>query len=98
MAGSVYGLWLARRKEAFYHLSQEEQAAMMSKRNENLAQVGGKDLPGYQAYSSEWEMFGIVEYPSAEAQQEHELFCDSLDWKRYFDMKIVCGIKMPEQT
>ena len=96
MAGPVYGLWLARRKEAYYQLSQEEQAALMTKRNENLAQVGGKDFPGYLAYSAPWEMFGMVEYPSAEAQREHEIFCDSIGWKRYFEMMIVCGVAAPD--
>ena len=96
MGGPVYGLWLANTKEAFFQLSQAEKDALMAKRNANLAQVGGKDIPGYKLYAAPWELFGIVEYPNAEALREHELFCNSLDWRRYFEMTIMCGEKSPE--
>lgn len=96
MSKKVYGLWLGKTHEAFYQLSKEEQEEMMKKRNQNLAEVGGKDVFGYTAFASEWEMFGMVEYPNVGAQMEHELFCDSIGWKRYFTVKVISGIQSDE--
>ena len=65
------------------------------KRNEHLAQIGGKDIGAYRAYNSEWAYFGIVEYPNADAQQEHEIFCGNLGWGQYVDQTLVLGIEIP---
>ena len=73
MAGPVCKMFHARWKEAWFQLSKEERASIFGKLEEAMKKVGGKSmLIADSSWNSEQSWFwGVEEYPSIEAVQEH---------------------------
>lgn len=99
MAGPVYKLWMSKSNEAWYQLSEEERDAMNAKAQACLEEVGGKSLimctPGWA--SEEWMLFGVEEFPSIEAVQQHTLDLFNMGHFRYLESKSMLGIKWPPE-
>jgi hypothetical protein len=73
MAKSVYFLYLAKTRPSWFQLPEKEQAAMVAKLRQSVADVGGKSLisPDCSWSSGRWDLFGVEEYPNIEALQKH---------------------------
>jgi len=73
MAGPVYKFWRMRPKGAWYQLSEEEQNAHMTKLEEALEKVGGKETIACTTIwaDEQWLLYGVEQFPSIEAVQEH---------------------------
>jgi hypothetical protein len=97
MAGPVYKLWMTKPTEAWYQLSEEEQEGVMATAQASLEEVGGKLLlrctPGWA--SEEWMLFGVEEFPSIEAVQQHTMTLFEAGHFRYTEGKSMLGIKWP---
>ena len=95
MAQSVYSLFLLKASEAWYQLSEEEQAALMAKVDESREKVGGKIVVTCDSsWSSEqWPAFGVEEFPDIEAVQKHAQELNELNWFRYVETMTILGTK-----
>jgi hypothetical protein len=93
-----YKLFLGRPTEAWYQLSEEEQADLMDKVIGLVEQAGGKTVSVCDSgWSSEqWLGFGVEEFPDIEAVQKHTEGLDELDWFRYIETMTFLGSKMEE--
>jgi hypothetical protein len=98
MAQSVFKTFRLRFKEPWFMLSKEEQDALLGKLGEALTKVGGKGvLMCESAWASEqWWFWGVEEYPSVEAIQEHTRLLTELNWMRYCDSETLLGTAMTE--
>jgi hypothetical protein len=96
MAGPIYKLWTARRTEAWYALSEEERQAIQAKVTESSDRVGCKIvIICDSAWSTEQALsYGVEEFPSAEAVQEHTQDLIDLDWFRYVESTSILGTKI----
>ena len=97
MAQPVYKMFYARMKEAWYQLSKEEQDLLFGKLEAALKQVGGKSVITCDStWSSEkWLFWGVEEFPSIEAIQEHAELLGDLNWFRYCDSETLLGADLP---
>lgn len=95
MTKPVYRLWMARRTEAWYQLSDEERNEIMARLGESFERVGGKmTIICDSAWSTEqYTTFGVEEFPSSEAAQEHTDDLLALDWFRYVESTSILGTK-----
>jgi hypothetical protein len=95
MAGSIYKLWMARRTEAWYQLSDEAQQSLLEKVSASSHRVGCRIvIICDSAWSSEQALsFGVEEFPSVEAIQEHTQDLIDLDWFRYVESTSILGTK-----
>jgi len=82
-----------RLTEACYQLSDEELANLWAKVEESLEKVGGKWVVVCSTLSSEWQFFGVKEYPDIEAHQKHIEDLHKLDWFRYVESPSMLGTK-----
>jgi hypothetical protein len=93
MAGPVYKMFYLRLKEAWFQLSKEEQGQLLGKLGEALKKVGGKSVimcdSGWA--SEKWWVWGVEEFPSIEAIQEHARLLAELNWMRYCDSETLLG-------
>ncbi len=98
MAGPIYKLFLGKMSEAWYQLSQEEQADLLAKVEEALEKVGGKStLVCDSSWTSEqWPFFGVEEFPDIEAVQKHAELLNELNWLRYIEGMSVLGTEYQE--
>ena len=96
MAQSIYKLWQARFREAWYQLSEQEQQRLLTQGAEALNTVGGKELVICTAsWSSErWPFFGLEEFPDMEAVQRYEQLLTDLNWARYMDSRSTLGTEL----
>jgi hypothetical protein len=97
MAGPIYKIYMFRPTEAYYQSSEEEREAVMAKNEEAFTKAGGKDIVTCNsAWSNEqWMVFGVSEYPSVEAVQEHVAAQTELNWFRYVESYTLLGTKWP---
>jgi hypothetical protein len=99
MAGPVYKLWMTKPTEAWYQLSEEERERVDATALASLEKVGGKPLirctPAWA--SEEWMLFGVEEFPSIEAVQQHALDLFNAGHFRYLECKSMLGIKWPPE-
>jgi len=95
---AVYKLFLGRPTEAWYQLSEEEQADLMDKVTGLLERAGGKTviLCDSSWSSEQWQFFGVEEFPDIEAVQKHTADLDELDWFRYGETMTLLGSKVEE--
>jgi hypothetical protein len=95
MAGPIYKLWMFKYTDAWYQLSEEEQAAHFSRLQEAYEKVGGKMfIACSSAWSAEqWVMFGLDEFPDIEAVQEFTELLLEQDHFRYIESMSVLGTK-----
>ena len=96
MAGPVYKMFYARMKEAWYQLSKEEQDLLFEKLEDAMKQVGGKSVVTCDSTwnSEKWLFWGVEEFPSIEAIQEHAKLLGDLNWLRYCDSETLLGTAM----
>jgi hypothetical protein len=95
MAGPMHKLWMARRTEAWYALSEEERQSLTAKVTKSSDRVGCKIViicdstwPSEQALS-----LGVEEFPDAEAIQQHSQGLIDLDWFPYVESGSILGTK-----
>ena len=95
MAGPIYKLFLVKPEEAWYPLSEEEQADLFAKVAASLEKAGGKTVISCDtSWSSEqWPFFGVEEYPDIEAVQKHAEELQKLNWFRYCESMTFLGTK-----
>ena len=95
---AVYKLFLGRFAEAWYQLSEEEQADLMDKVTGLLEQAGGKTviLCDSSWSSEQWQFFGMEEFPDIAAVQKHTADLNELDWLRYVESMTLLGSKVEE--
>jgi hypothetical protein len=102
MAGPVYKLFLVKgRSEAWHQLSQEEKDSLMAKHDESFEKAGGKPILYCDSKwsSGQWATFGVEEFPSIEAVQEHEKDLVEMDLHRYTRGSMyVLGTKWEESS
>ena len=73
MAQRIRYLYMGRIRDSWYQMSQEEQDELTAKVSDSFDQSGGKRLgiSDCSWSSSQWEWFGMEEYPSIDALQKH---------------------------
>ena len=93
MAQPIYKLFLAKPSEAWYQLSQEEQADLMAKVSAVLAKVGGKSVITLNSLwaTEQWAFWGVEQFPDLEALQENARLLDELNWFRYVESMTFLG-------
>ena len=98
MAGSVFKSFRLRFKEPWFQLSKAEQDALLGKLGEAMTKVGGKTVIMCESgwVSEQWWYWGVEEFPSAEAVQEHTRLLAELNWMRYCDSDTLLGTAMPD--
>jgi hypothetical protein len=96
MTQPIYKMYYLRQKEAWFQLTKEEQDQLLGKVEETLKQVGGKTIVFCDSgwASEKWWYWGVEEYPSLEAVQEHARLLTELNWMRYCDSEILLGTAM----
>jgi len=100
MAGPIYKMFRVGPKEAWYQLSKEQQDALFAQMDETFQRVGAKRIIMCDSsWSSEqWLFWGVEEFPSQEAHQEHSKCLSDLNWFRYVDSDILLGTAVPTET
>ncbi len=95
MAGKVYKFWRMRPTEALYQLSEEEQNAYMAKVQEAREKVGGKSIVTCSTFWSdeEWLAYGVEEFPSIEAAQQHAQLLYEMNHYRYIEGESTLGVE-----
>ena len=98
MAPSVFKSFRLRFKEAWFQLSKADQDALLGKVGEALTKVGGKPVIMCESawVAEQWWFWGVEEYPSIEAIQEHTRLLTELNWMRYTDAETLLGTAMQE--
>ena len=98
MAQSVFKSFRLRFKEPWFMLSKAEQDALLGKLGEALTKVGGKGVLMCESawVSEQWWFWGVEEFPSVDAVQEHTRLLTELNWMRYCDSDTLLGTAMPE--
>ncbi len=93
MAGSVYKMFRARMKEAWYQLSKEQQDVIDHKMEDAVKQFGVKRVVVCDSswYSEQWPFWGVEEFPSLEAVQGYATCLAEMEWFRYCDSEIMLG-------
>ena len=89
----VYKMFQMKWTEAWYQLSEDEQSALLDKVTEAREKVGGSVviLCDGTWSNEEWLGFGVEEFPSVEAVQQHSKLLDELNWMRYIDSRSMIG-------
>jgi hypothetical protein len=84
---------MVRSTEAWYQLSKEAQDELMGRVNAALTEVGGKRIVLCDSSwaSEEWTGFGVEEFPTLEALQEHTKLLTDLNWYRYIVSSTLLG-------
>jgi hypothetical protein len=98
MAGPIYKCFRLKWKEAWYQLSKSEQEALLAKVTAALEQAGGRStlLCNSDWSNEQWMGFGIEEFPSIEAVQQHTARLNELNWFRYIESEHLLGAKWEE--
>ncbi len=97
MAEPIYKFFKFKFTEAWYQLSEEEQASHQAKQQKTLEKVGGKMIIACSPiWSSEpWVGFGVNEYPDIEAVQKHAELSWEIQHFRYVEGETLLGIVWP---
>lgn len=93
MAQPVYKVWLAKYKDAWYQLSQEEQNKMQERNLQSLKEVGAESIVFCLSYwaDEEWLGWGVEKYPDIEAVQKHSDNLFAMNWFHYMESKTILG-------
>ncbi|MFL7808784.1 MAG: hypothetical protein AB8I80_09150 [Anaerolineae bacterium] len=93
MAGPVFKFWRMRYTGRWYQLSEEEQNAHGAKVEDALAEVGGKRIiTCVTGWSDEkWIAYGVEEFPSVEAAQQHAQMLFDIGHLRYTEGESTLG-------
>jgi len=97
MSQPIYKVFHVKFNEFWFQLSKPEQDSLLQKVSAALDQVGGKSHVVCDCHwsSEAWNGFGLEEYPSIEAVQEHDRLLQELNWFRYQDSMITLGTAFP---
>lgn len=98
MAQPIYKSFRLRFTEAWFQLSKEEQDKLLEKVGGALEKVGGKPVVMCDSTwtSEEWWYWGVEEFPSIEAVQEHAKMLAALNWMRYCHSDSMLGTAYQE--
>jgi len=98
MAQPIYKVFLGKFTEAWHRLSKAEQDSLSAQLEAALVKVGGKRpiLCDSSWASEQWQGFGVEEFPSIEAVQEHTKILNDLNWFRYFNSLTTLGTEYKE--
>lgn len=93
MTQPVYKMFYLRFTEAWFELPKEEQDLLLDKVGDALKKVGGKPmiLCNSSWTSEKWWFWGVEEFPSIEAIQEHAKLLADLNWMRYCNSETLLG-------
>ena len=93
MAEPIYKVFMWKYKNAWYKLSQEEQAQMNARNSESLKEVGVESLIFCLSYwaDEEWLGWGVEKYPDIEAVQKHADNLIAMNWFNYIESKTILG-------
>jgi hypothetical protein len=96
MAEPIYKIFMGRKLEAWYKLSQEERNSIEAKLIEALKEVGAKRLIVCNSSwsSDQWSFAGVEEFPNIEAVQKYMAVVNDLNVFRYVESTNVLGTKM----
>jgi len=99
MTKPIYVLFLARNKEAWHQLSQEEKDTLMAKNSASLKQVGAEPvILCDSSWSSEkWMFFGILKFPDIGALKQHSDDRNEMEWHRYVYAESLLGAEWESQ-
>jgi hypothetical protein len=93
MAGPIHKMFYLRFTDAWFQLPKEEQDQLLEKVGAALTKVGGKSmiLCNSAWMSEKWWYWGVEEFPSIEAIQEHTKLLADLNWMRYCNSETLLG-------
>ena len=95
MAGPVYMLGLAKAKEAWYQLSEEERESFMAKVMAFREEDGVKSIfRGQPTFPGGWNRFGVEEYPDFEALHRHQEHMVEIGMSRYIESMNIPATKI----
>ena len=85
MAEKVFKVFLARRTEAWYALTEKERDILMEKVADALQKANGKRVVICNSTwaTEQWQFFGVEEFPDFDAAQLHSALLDDIDLRRY---------------
>lgn len=89
----IFKVWMMRPTDAWYEMSEEERNAFTARSEEILNDAGGKMIVRCACgWSNErWALFGVEEFPSIEAAQQHAGQLTAAGHFRYSDGVSVLG-------
>jgi hypothetical protein len=93
MGERVINLFMGRMKESWYELPEEEQSQMMEKVGASLDEVGAKRIviANCEWSRSDYQFFGVQEYPSIEALRKHMEAQRAMGFSSYVESTRVVG-------
>jgi hypothetical protein len=93
MPEPIYQVFLNKKAEAWYQLSDEEQGRLTDVMLSSLDEVGAEVIVLCDAsWSTEpWQNFGLIKFPSLEALRKHREDTNQIDWSRYNDSMSFVG-------
>jgi hypothetical protein len=100
MTQPIYKAWqINRTAEAWHQLSAEEQDAYFAKLEIALTTVGGKRVVTCTCWSTDGvQYFGVEEFPSVEAVQQHTKLLNELSLFRYVESSSLLGSLLTNTT
>jgi hypothetical protein len=96
MSTPIHVLYLIKRKEAWYQLSDEERWEIDRQTLAVTTQAGGKRLIVCDATwsSEEWEFFELTEFPDLAAVQTRIELYERIRLFRYYEIATILGLEM----
>ena len=96
----IYRFYRLRWLDEWYRLSEEEKETLLSRVGEARDEVSGHRIVECQSgWANEtWHVFGIEEYPSVEALQEHRRLLERVNWFQYVESESMVGTSLENQT
>jgi hypothetical protein len=100
MSSPVHMLYLVKRKNAWYKLSDEERNAISAQTLKATTEAGGKrNLICDATWSSgECEFFELTEFPDLSSVRKRIELYEQVNLFRYFDISTVLGLEMGQQS
>ena len=96
MSEPICMLYLIKRKEAWYRLSDEEKSAVSKETLTATTKAGGKRLLLCDSTwsSGECEFFELTEFPNAAAAKKRIEHYEQSDMFRYYEIRTILGSAM----
>jgi hypothetical protein len=100
MSGPIYKVYMGRALAPWYELSEEERNALFKKLDEAMQEAGGKAIvsANASAFSDEWMVCGVEEFPDLASLHKHAAALQKLEWFRYVESKSILGAPWEEDT
>jgi hypothetical protein len=96
MSNPIHMLYLIKRKEAWYQLSDEERNVIGEQTVQATIRAGGKRLIVCDATwsSSDCEFFELTEFPEIAAAQKRIELYEQVDMFRYYEISTILGSEL----